>query len=194
MISLIGCETSKDYSLTYKLWNNGELRRYYEPATNPRLELFHDVKRTDVLALYDEVHETRSAVHRRAYYVNQNRQRIEARRKPRFVNPERAGGLPQVALVRAAQVVPTTIAPLEAIVSTNGQQFTLAADFGGHTHQLPVFQDRTGVAGCVLLSPLAVAGDVVMVGVVAGFYATWLYLSGNIFYGPQAAGDGLHRW
>src|SRR4051812_15857317 len=87
--ALTGCESS----LTSKLWTNGEFRRYYEPASNPRLQLFHDVNQGDVLAAYDEAHETRSAIRRRAYYVNRNRLRLEAGRKPRFVNPNRAAGL-----------------------------------------------------------------------------------------------------
>lgn len=173
---LMGCETARDYSLTYKLWNNGEMRRFYEPAQNARLELFHDPAHADVLAAYDEAHETRSAIRRRAYLVNQNRSRVEAGRKPEFIKPESAIGLRPIPLLAAVSRGPITNAIVQAMVATNGQGFTLNGDaFGGQTYQLPVYQDQTGLAGRVLLSPLAVTGDAVMVGLVTGVVAVWLY-------------------
>lgn len=184
LMGLTGCETSKECSLTYRLWNNGELRRYYEPATNPRLQLFEDRQRRDVLAVYDEAHETRSAIRRRAYYVMQNREQIDARRKPRFVNSERARSLPQVSLDCAGPAAPPENPPLHAVISSNGQQFTLSADFPQGTHQLPVYQDRSGTAARVLLSPFAVAGDVVMVGVVASVLAAYVYAGGYNYPAP----------
>jgi len=178
LLTQTGCECARDYSLTYKLWNNSELRNYYEPASEPRLQLFHEPASGDVLAVYDEAHETRSAIHRRAYFVNRNRLRIDSRRKPHFVNPDRASSL---TLISPATLIPVSTgggSDLQAVVSTNGQQFTLNGDFGGHTYQLPVYPDQSGVAGRVLLSPFAVAGDVVMVGIVAGVVAAYMYACG----------------
>src|SRR6266849_5286503 len=51
-LSMTGCVTST-------LWSSGEMRRFYEPASPPRLELFHDPRQGGVLAAYDEAHETR---------------------------------------------------------------------------------------------------------------------------------------
>ena len=78
---LTGCETARDCSLTHKLWTNTDMRHFYEPAPQPRLELFHDQRTEDVLAAYDEAHETRNGIRRRAYFVNRNRLRIEAGRQ-----------------------------------------------------------------------------------------------------------------
>ena len=157
---LTGCESS----LTYKLWTNGEFRRYYEPASNPRLQLFHDTNQGDVLAAYDEAHETRNAIRRRAYYVNRNRLRIEAGQKPHFVKPDRAAGLKPVAFVHEAALpsLPGS-ETITATVATNGQRFTLSGDFGGHTYLLPVYQDQSGLVGRVALTPFTVAGDVLVV-------------------------------
>jgi hypothetical protein len=165
---LTGCESS----MTYKLWTNGEFRRYYEPAPNPRLQLFHDVNQGDVLAAYDEAHETRSAIRRRAYYVNHNRLRLEAGQKPHFVSADRAVGLKPVTFIEES----TTLSlpgseTIQAVLATNGQRFTLSGDFGGHTYQLPVYQDQSGLVGRIVLTPFAVAGDVVVVGAVVAVVA-----------------------
>ena len=177
LLNVTGCETARDCSLTHKLWTSGDMRDFYEPAPNPRLQLFHDRDAGDVLAAYDEVHETRSAIRRRAYFVNRNRLRIEAGRKPRFVNPERASGLTAISLAGLAPDSAPDTAAIHAVVSKNGQEFTLSGDFGGHNYQLPVYPDRSGLAAQVLLSPFAVTGDVVMVGIVTGVVAAYLYAS-----------------
>ena len=65
---------------------------------------------------------------------------------------------------------------------TNGQQFAVNGDFGGHSYRLPVYQDQSGMAGRVLLSPLAVTGDVIMVGIVTGVVAAFLWASSGFQY------------
>src|SRR5260221_8201804 len=129
------------------------MRHFYEPASPPRLELFYDPKQGDVLAAYDEAHETRKTIRRRAYFVNRNRIRIEAGRKPRFIKPECARGLTMVALAQPSALSHADSAAIHAVVSTNGQQFTLSGDFGGHDYRLPVYLDQSGLAGRILLSP-----------------------------------------
>jgi len=168
LLSMTGCVTST-------LWSSGEMRHFYEPASPPRLELFHDPKQGDVLAAYDEAHETRKTIRRRAYFVNRNRTRIEAGLKPRFVNPERAQGLTPIALAQPTGQPLGDSAAIQAVVSTNRQQFTLSGDFGGHDYRLPVYQDQGGVAGRILLSPFAVTADAVLVATVVGAVAAYVY-------------------
>ncbi len=179
---LTGCESS----LTYKLWTNGEFRRYYEPASNPCLQLFHDVNQGDVLVAYDEAHETRSAIRRRAYYVNRNRLRLEAGQKPRFVNANRAAGLKPVAFVHET-TSPSLLdsETVQAVVATNGQRFTLSGDFGGHTYQLPVYQDQSGFAGRVALTPFTVTGDILIVAGMAAVVAALVW--------AESGFAGLHQ-
>src|SRR5712671_6369753 len=93
LLGMTACDRTRDYSLTGRLWGSEYLGRYYEPAPNPRLQLFYDQRRQDVLVAYDEEHTNRKSVRRRAYFADQNRSRISEARKPRFVNPKRAVGL-----------------------------------------------------------------------------------------------------
>src|SRR5260221_14588782 len=126
------------------------MRHFYEPASPPRLELFYDPKQGDVLAAYDEAHETRKTIRRRAYFVNRNRIRIEAGHKPRFIKPEFAQGLTPIALVQPTARPLREGVEIQAVVSTNGQQFTLSGDFGGYDYRLPVYQDQGGVAARII--------------------------------------------
>ena len=43
-----GCETIEKYSLTYRLWDNGDLRKWSEPAPNPKLAMFEATNHADV--------------------------------------------------------------------------------------------------------------------------------------------------
>lgn len=65
-----------------------------------------------------------------------------------------------------------TAAELCAVVAPNGQDFTLysgARKMGDH--ELPVYRDASGRTQQVLLTPLAVAADLTIVG---GVLAVWL--------------------
>src|ERR1041385_7724041 len=88
-----GCTTVEDYSLTYKLWTNPQLRRFAEPAPEPHLALAAGRKNNDVLVQYDEILEQNDKVRRRAYFLRQNAERIGRREKPRFLNPQIASAM-----------------------------------------------------------------------------------------------------
>src|SRR5436309_2057213 len=83
-----GCTTVEDYSLTYKLWTNPQLRRFAEPAPEPHLALVASVQNKDLLVQYDEILEQSDKVRRRAFFLRQNAERIGRREKPRFLNPQ----------------------------------------------------------------------------------------------------------
>jgi hypothetical protein len=53
VLLLTGCTTVEKYSLTYRLWDNGDLRKWSEPAPNPNLALFEATNAADVLVQYD---------------------------------------------------------------------------------------------------------------------------------------------
>lgn len=178
LLGLTGCQSVKDYSLTHRLWTSAEMRVFYEPAADPRLEFFYDRTQGDVLTVYDETHETRNGRRRRAYFANRNRIGVEAGRKPRFVNPERSRGLPAI-LAESAPASSSHASTLHVFVATNGQHFTFSGGFGDHDYQLPVYPDHAGVVSRVLFSPFAIAGDVVMVGVVAGVVVAYSYAQGG---------------
>src|SRR5206468_5827092 len=85
-ILLGGCATSK-------LWQEGRFDRYHEPANPPNVRLFHSSQNKDVLVQYDEVREDDAALSRRAYWLEQNINRLAAGRKPHFVSMANLQGL-----------------------------------------------------------------------------------------------------
>ena len=172
------CDRTRDYSLTGRLWGTEYLGRYYEPAPNPRLQLFYDQRRHDVLVAYDEEHTNRKSVRRRAYFADQNRSRINDARKPRFVDPKRAVGLTAIPLLESPRSgsFSNTIS-FWAVVSTNGQEFAFSGR-QGDAYRLPVYADQSGLGlltGRVLLTPFAVAADVAVVALVVAAVGAAIY-------------------
>jgi hypothetical protein len=166
-----GCTTVQKYSLTHRLWDNGDLRKWSEPATNPDLILFRAANGADVLVQYDALSEKRSAVKRRAYYLQENSARVAGGKKPHFVNPSQAAGLTPIPVLKWDSV--NTNAPPDfaeyAVTAEDGWRFDLYPSTGRReTHDLPVYPESSGTAARIALTPFAVAGDTVMVaGVVA---------------------------
>ena len=165
-----GCETVETYSLTYRLWDTEDLRKWSEPAPNPNLALFEVTNHTDVLVQYDALSEKRSAVKRRAYYLQQNEARVAAGKKPKLVSVEVADGLNSIAVVSAQDAVTNLPPGLTAysVVIKEGRGFTLLRPPDPEaTFDLPVYAETSGTPTRVVLTPFAVAGDTVMVGMVA---------------------------
>ena len=190
---LTGCETVQDYSLTCKLWNNAELVSWAEPAQEPHLAFFA-TSGTDVLVQYDETREQTEAVRRRAYFLAPNAKRIEQRKKPRFVNPKAVPAMTTVPLLLGNPGT-TNLAPPPAV---------LAALWNNHTRkfwvlregklegplELPTYIDSNGNFIRVVLTPFAVAGDTVMVGIVAGAVGAYIWAAGEIQSGRIRESQG----
>jgi len=167
LLLLASCATVED-SFTYKLWHNESLRHFNEPAPDPRLSLFADARRGDVLVQYDELREKDGRTRRRAFFANANRRRIEAGLKPRFVHPNAAAGLTPIPILRAAPGQPIPPNGPCVIVDPAQHAFTLHSDGRPTaTIALPAYGTTSGVKKA-LLTPLAVTGDTLVVGVTAG--------------------------
>ena len=78
LLLLTGCKTVEKHSLTYRLWDNGDLRKWSEPAPNPNLAIFEATNSADLLVQYDAFSEKHSVIKRRAYYLRRNETRIAA--------------------------------------------------------------------------------------------------------------------
>ncbi len=61
-----GCDTVHQYSLTYRLWDDEDLRKWSEPATDPKLELYALPERKDVVVRYGAFSEKHSLIRRHA--------------------------------------------------------------------------------------------------------------------------------
>ena len=126
-ISLTGCETVKEYSLSYKLWDNGDMSSFAEPASDPRLALLANPRGENLLVQYDETSEKTEQVRRRAYFLEPNAERIAEHKRPHFTDPQavaRMNLVPQTqtrvwATNAASGQTPVTV------WSENGRDFSL---------------------------------------------------------------------
>ena len=186
-ISLTGCETVKEYSLSYKLWTNDEMRSFAEPAADPRLALFANRRGEGVLVQYDETSEKNEQVRRRAYFLEPNAERITQHEKPRFVDPQASATMSPVPQTQTRAWVTNVAAgqtPLTAWTE-NGRDFSLLRD--GEVdgpYALPVYQESNATLVRVTLTPFAAAGDTVMVGVVASVVALYFACQGGLSFSP----------
>jgi hypothetical protein len=189
MVSLLlltaGCATVQDYSLTYKLWNNAELRRFAEPAPEPHLALFSNPRSEDLLVQYDEVREQDVTVRRRAYFMRQNAERISRREKPRFVDPQLASAMEPVPVCAALSETNNPaleILPLFAMFTrSDGQDFVLLRHGTAEgPYTLPAYVESNANFVRVAFTPFAVAGDTIMVGLVASIAAAYAYAAASI--------------
>jgi hypothetical protein len=179
LVFLTGCESAQEYSLTHKLWSNEDFRKFSEPAPRPSLALFKADKQDDVLAQYDAYSEKHSRIERRAYFLRANAAIVPAAKKPRFVAPALADGMKPIPLIAfSPDGVHNEPSAAEYARPTrdDSREFILYRPQGPpETFELPVYSEGGGFTR-VALTPLAVAGDAVMVcgvAAVAGFIA-WL--------------------
>ena len=180
LVLAAGCSSVYEESLTYKLWNNESFRHFNEPASDPHLLLFADTKRGDVLVQYDEVREQDDRTQRRTFYANANRQRIEAGQKPHFVSTNTAAGLEPIPILRAASGQPVPPDGLCVVMEANGLAFTLHSDGqAAATVTLPTYGTTGGVKKA-FLTPLAVTGDTLVVGVTAGVIVAWAWAQSGV--------------
>jgi hypothetical protein len=154
---------------TAMLWEEGRFAQFHKAADPANLKLYYSEQRRDVLVLFDEITEDEPPARLRAYWLEPNTKNILNRSKPHFVPPESANGLTPISLVPStADASPAVTTRLYAVVSTNGGSFTLSSNQKNLVEQeLPVYYDGSGRrVAQVLLTPVAVAVDLTIVGAV----------------------------
>jgi hypothetical protein len=163
---------------TSALWEKERFARLHWPADPPNLRLSYSERARYVLAEYDEVSEGSTTVKRRAYWLEPNALAVAAGRQPRFVSVTNALDLVEVPVTNSlAGPSPSACHGLYAVVSTNGQSFSLYSGQKELTvHELPMYYFGAGQrTKQVLLTPLAVVTDLTLVGavvcVIAGAHA-----------------------
>ena len=176
LVIFTGCETVENYSLTYRLWDNSDLRKFSEPAPEPNLALFESTNRADVLVQYDALSEKHSTVTRSSYFLRPNQARVAAGKKPRWLDPAVTNGMQSIPVLSAPAAVTNQSAErtIYAVTIREGRGFSLNGPDGAQqTFALPVYAETSGTITRVVLTPFAVAGDTVMVGgvvAVVGFF------------------------
>jgi hypothetical protein len=157
---------------TTALWERDRFAQFHHPATasDADVRFFYSNQRQDILVEYDEVCDDRNVVKHRAYWLDQNRGRIDHAWKPRFVSSDEARGLRPVPTV-SSNAAPGNAGDLYAVISTNGG-FTVYS--GGRelmSGQLPGYYDRfRQVAARLLLTPATVTVDATTYAVVTSPY------------------------
>ena len=170
VLLLSGCETVEKYSLTYRVWDNDDWRKFSEPAPNPNLALFEATNHACVLVEYDAFSEQHSKVKRHAYYLHPNQASVDAGTKPELVKPSAADRMKPIPVLPAQDALTNQPPGLSAyaVVNKEGRGFTLYRPRDSESaFDLPVYVETSGTPTRVVLTPFAVAGDTVMVGVVS---------------------------
>jgi hypothetical protein len=159
-VFLSGCATRA-------LWQRTS---YVGPASNPNLKLSLASPGNDLLVEYDEMPERSSSRRPRAYLLYENLPRIEAQRRPTFVDPRRITELTPVLIVPTTAPAILLTNDLYVVAATNSFNFSVYSnrrELG--LHQLPIYVNGARRTGQVLLTPLTVVADVTMVSAVVGF-------------------------
>ena len=176
LVLLTGCETVEKCSLTYRLWDNGDLTKYSEPAPNPNLALFETTNLASVLVQYDALGEKHTAVTRCSYYLWPNQARVAEGKKPRWVKPAVTEGMKPIPVMSNPDAV-TNLPPERtsyAVTTQEGRRFSLyQTNELKESFDLPVYPETYGTSTRLALTPFAVAGDTVMacgVGAVLGLF------------------------
>lgn len=158
ILAAVGCFCAGG-CMTKSLWSE---RDYVVPSPVPNLSLSQTPR--GILVQYDAEYERNGDIHRRAYLLEANMQRIAAGQKPAFVNPAKAG--PQTPIpICVSRIASQHQFGLVAVCSTNFCTFSIYR--GGKILgpcDLPVFKDREETVEQVALTPLTVAGDATVVG------------------------------
>ncbi len=198
---LTGCQELADHSLTGQLWSSDlATGGKNSPAPYPNLKLSQASDQKDYLVQYDEFRGKDASIRRRAYWLYANQARIEAGKKPHFVNPNTATGLPAILVETNLVAVPGAVsgAPesvqtniVSMAVTTNGitvrvvlqsdqRHFTVyvnEAEAG--TYFLPAYSGSGNMAAVVALTPATAAVDVAAAAAIVAVLAAVIYYVGR---------------
>jgi len=161
---LAGCDALHEYTLTGHMWDNGLADNQHEAATDPNLRLSRTKDGRDVLVEYTETNESATRLTRRAFLLYPNDWRINARKRPQFINASKADKLRASPIeIFSRTNAPPAAPPAEyALLSANNDGFTIIIDsFETGFHALPVYLGVRGRIVRVCLTPASLSCDIV---------------------------------
>ncbi len=177
---LTGCEGLSDYSLTGRLWESDRALDHSGPAPHPNLQLYQTSNHKDFLVLYDEEHDNDGVIKRRAYLLKANERRIETGRSPRFIKVRNMDRLEAVSVGTDSLVETngTRDAGFRVVLKSDERHFTLLAD-GGEigSFYLPVYVNKGDRTWRIMMTPLAVTGDVAIYATLTAAVLGLVYLA-----------------
>ena len=164
--------------MTHKMWTEGKLDEWNEPAAQVNLRVFDAEAKKDFLVVYDERSDRHDTIQTRAFFLNQNLERLNEKRAPRFVDPGMTTRFTALPLWYGSAFVESN-APARPFVlaGTNSESFTLCLTDGQpEKYHLPVYADNIGDYERVALTPVTVTLDLTIIGGFLGCY--WIYTGG----------------
>lgn len=166
--------------MTYNLWDGEMIESFHQAALPSNLALFQPTNSTDIIVQYDELSPWWDSVRRRTYYLDENEQRIQGRKKPVFVSATVTNQALPIPIVTDANFTLNGAASSTerlpcAIRYGEENVFTIAYANGtteGPYH-LPGYRGMTGNMKLAGFTPVTVTADAsVIIGI-----AAWIYLS-----------------
>ena len=155
--------------VTKALWEGNGLEAWKQPDANPDLRLFAAKQPADILVIYNEYNERSGATRTRAYWLTQNDKIIRDGHGPHFVDPNSAAGCAAIP-VFLATTNDVNLSPPYALLATNGLSFTLHSPTGSAaSYELPYYNDGKGKYEKFVMTPLATAADITIVGAIIGY-------------------------
>jgi hypothetical protein len=178
-----GCEEFQEVSLTHRVWSSDDFRRYSQPAPIPNLEVLDRADHQDLLVRYDAKSDSRGKIERRAYMLEPNRELIASGERPQFLSQVTTNGMSRVPVLTTNEAASSGLHcvvgyPERAEGGVGFRVYREGMDRGAYA--LPVYTESAGTTERVLVTPLAVAGDAVMVGSVVGIIAAVLWANGVV--------------
>jgi hypothetical protein len=171
LISQSGC-------CTYKMWDEGAFDSSNMPAANPNLKLFEAKQRNDFLAVYNEYSERKEATRTRAYWLNENQDRVRRAKAPEFVAVRSAQNLAPVPVYYSSNNVVQS--QFYAIVDTNHQSFALySSNSVVDLYNLPFYDDGRGKPERLAMTPLTLTADVVIAAGIVAVVVGCIWLEGE---------------
>ncbi len=169
---LTGCLTGNlwngDYSYTNRHWAD----------TNSLPELFQTKNGRDVVVVYVEGRDIDFATKRRAFLLYKNLTRMEAGKRPEFVDSGRAAKLSPIPLTTSSATNPDGRENgTHGELRPDGRHFTLFCKGKVQgTYSLPDYLARDKLTQQVVLTPVAVTADAAIVVLVTGSVVGLVYL------------------
>jgi hypothetical protein len=156
--------------MTSKLWNDGSLVRTHLPAKPPNLVVYRSEHGDDLLIAYDEARDTDDKIVRRAYWLSENRDCIQAKRKPHFVPVAEGNELAVVPLDADGKNDADAPPLLRVSYSANGRVLTVISNNKLIEEcELPVYADSSDLPQKVLFTPVTVTADATIIGGAAAY-------------------------
>lgn len=171
LLVLVAAQMALVSGCTTALWDKSTFARSYQPSNPSNLRLFYSPQSKDILVQYDERREKDQRVRTRCFWLESNFSRANPGGKPHFVPSGLTNGLAAIPVCEVrSNRPPAGLDGLYAIAKSNDQHFTL---YSGKeqldVYNLPFYTERSQKIKQVLLTPGAVAVDIITIGAAMGY-------------------------